>query len=259
MPFDAATADEAFARQCFRVLRRTCGRYFVAFTYYTESRSDTHVNFVLVFDGHPSQLGLASADFALEMRAVALVEPDVRRKRLALRLLHWITFSGSDALLIIPDGSSVPAGQRALVLQHITEYVLAWGAWRRNHLQAPDFLEAMHSFITNLALAIGDGVDTTTKYPKLVQSLRAPELLEAQLKTLGVARNRVKHRGKRHQAQRAAEDHEQAVYSAMHYLTGVVAMPRTPHMLAWESDPRTVLRQPPTFDRWGNPKKHTRY
>jgi len=153
MPFDVATADEAFARQCLRVLRRTCGRYFVTFTYYTQSRSDTRVNLMLVFDGRPPQLGIASADFALEMRAVALVEPDARRKHLALRLLHWITFSGSDELLIIPDGSTVPAGRRAQVLQHITEYVLAWGAWRRNQLPAPDFLDAMHSLVTNLALA----------------------------------------------------------------------------------------------------------
>ena len=69
------------ASDCFRILRRTCARHYLQFTYYEERRNDSRVNYVLVFDGRPPQLGLASADFALEMRAVSMLQRHPRRRR----------------------------------------------------------------------------------------------------------------------------------------------------------------------------------
>jgi hypothetical protein len=72
LEFDVALKDVDLASDCFRILRRTCARHYLQFTYHKERRNESRVNYVLVFDGRPPQLGLASADFALEMRAVSI-------------------------------------------------------------------------------------------------------------------------------------------------------------------------------------------
>lgn len=84
--FDIALDDVDLARDCFRILRRTCGRHYLGFDYYEHSRNNGRVRFILGFDGNPTNLGLASADFAFEMRAVSMVQRHARRKRLPLRL-----------------------------------------------------------------------------------------------------------------------------------------------------------------------------
>jgi hypothetical protein len=40
MAFDLAIDDVAPARGCFGVMRRTCARYFLEFTYYEEKRNE---------------------------------------------------------------------------------------------------------------------------------------------------------------------------------------------------------------------------
>jgi hypothetical protein len=42
------------------------------------------------------------------------------------------------------------------VVRQLTEYALAWGAWRRDELSPADYLEAHHSLLTNLALDLAD-------------------------------------------------------------------------------------------------------
>lgn len=86
-----------------------------------------------------------------------------------------------------------------------------------------------------------------------------PEHWEQDCLRLGTDRNRVKHRGFRHEAQRYVEMYEQVVYSVSHDLPGIDAMPRSAYMLGFDLDPTSILRTPPMFDRWGDPKRFTRY
>ena len=73
LEFDVALKDVDLASDCFRILRRTRASDCLQFTYYEERRNHSRVNCVLAFDGRPPQLGLASADFALEMRADSML------------------------------------------------------------------------------------------------------------------------------------------------------------------------------------------
>ncbi|HEY3956912.1 MAG TPA: hypothetical protein VGM53_26375 [Streptosporangiaceae bacterium] len=181
--------------------------------------------FTLDFDGSPPQLGLASADFVLEMHAVSMLQRTRRKQRLPLRLAHWITYSGSDEpLRLQPPADRVPEGRREIVVRHLTEYALAWGAWRRDELSPPDFLEAQHSLLTNPALDLAEGVSNRMPYPELIKALRVPERWEQDCLDLGRDRNRVKHRGLRHEAERYVERYEQAVYSVAHDVTGIDAV-----------------------------------
>lgn len=58
LDFDVAAEDERLARDCFRILRRTCARFYLNFSYHLERRRHQRILFVLVFDGRPPQLGL---------------------------------------------------------------------------------------------------------------------------------------------------------------------------------------------------------
>lgn len=257
--FVVALEDEALGRDCFRILRRTCARFYLDFTYYEARRNTTRITFVLVFAGRPPQLGLASADFVLEMRAASMLQHQRRKKQLPLRLAQWVTYSGSEEPIRLQRPSDrVPEPKQELIARHLTEYTLAWGTWRRNELSAPEYLEAQHSLLSSLALDLAEGVDTRTKYPQLIVALRVPARWEQECLDLGIHRNRVKHRGLRHEAERYAELHEQCVYSVAHAITGIDAMPRTAHMLRWEEAGERLLPLP-MFDRWGEAKRLTRY
>lgn len=258
--FDVVMEDEQLARLCFRILRRTCARHYLTFSYYEHRRTSKRIVFMLVFSGRPNQLGLASADFALEMRAVSMVQSGRRRKDLPIRLAHWITYSGSDDPIRLQAHSTlVPPGKHASVVKHLEQYALAWGAWSRNELPAPDFLEAQHSLLTNLAIDLADGVTTRTPYPDLIKALKVPERLEPECLDLGIKRNRVKHRGFRHEAERYVEEFIQPVYSTAYAITGIDAMPRTAYMVRWEEQGRGAVVRSMMFDRWGEQKRFTRY
>jgi hypothetical protein len=97
---------------------------------------------MLVFNGRQPQLGLASADFVLEMRAVSMLQRHPRKQALPMRLAHWVTYSGSEEpLRLQPVSDRVPERKHQTVERHMTEYALAWGAWRRNELSPLDYLE----------------------------------------------------------------------------------------------------------------------
>jgi hypothetical protein len=205
------------------------------------------------------QLGLASADFVLEMRAVSMVQQHPRKRKLPLRLAHWVTYSGSEKpLRLQPVSDRVPEAKREAVVRHLTEYALAWGAWRRNELSPPEYLEAQHSLLTNLALDLAENVNNRMPYPQLIKALRIPERWEQDCLNLGIDRNRVKHRGFRHEAERYVEKYEQCVYSVAFNITGIDAMPRSAHMLRWEEAGERIPLAP-TFNRRGEPKRFTRY
>jgi len=240
-------------------MRPPSPRHYIDFSYHAERKRARRTFFMLAFEGHPPQLGLASADLVLEMRAVSMLQRNRRAKEVPLRLAYWVTYSGSEEpLRLQPISDRVPENRHDAVVRHITEYALAWGAWRRNELSAPDFLEAQHSLLTNLALDLGEGTHNAMVYPALIAALRVPECWEKECLKLGRDRNRVKHRGMRHEAQRYAEQYEQCVYSVAHAVTGIDAMPRSAHMLRWE-EAGQVLRPAPMFDRSGAEKRFTRY
>jgi len=88
--------------------------------------------------------------------------------------------------------------------------------------------------LTNLALDLAKGANDRMPYPELIKALRVPEWWEQGCLELGRDRNRVKHRGLRHEAERYVEKYEQVVYSVAHDVTGIDAMPRSAHMLRWE-------------------------
>jgi hypothetical protein len=125
-------------------------------------------------------------------------------------------------------------------------------------LPPADYLEAQYSLLTNLALDLAEGVNIRTSYPNLIKALRVPQYWEQDCLDLGTARNRVKHRGLRHEAERYVELYEQCVYSVAHRVTGIDAMPRSAYMLRWEEDGQWLL-PPVMYDRWGNPKRSSRY
>jgi len=80
----------------------------------------------------------------------------------------------------------VPEAKREIVVRHLVEYALAWGTWRRDELSPPDFLEAQHSLLTNLALDLAEGVSDRMHYPELIKALRLPERWEQDCLDLGV-------------------------------------------------------------------------
>jgi hypothetical protein len=52
--------------------------------------------------------------------------------------------------------------------------------------------------------------------------------------------------------------YEQCGYSVAYDVTGIDAMPRRADMLRWEEAGERLLPRP-MFDRYGNPKRFTRY
>jgi hypothetical protein len=60
--------DEHLARQCFRVVRRTCARYHVRIRYYEKHRTTARTQYILQFTGRPHMLGAAARDLFLELR-----------------------------------------------------------------------------------------------------------------------------------------------------------------------------------------------
>lgn len=80
-------------------------------------------------------------------------------------------FATDESLRLQPVSDRVPEAKREAVVQHLTEYALAWGAWRRDELSPPDYLEAQHSLLTNLALDLAEDVNNQMPYPQLIKAL----------------------------------------------------------------------------------------
>ncbi len=221
---------------------------------------DHRVRYYLVFDGRPQRLTLALGDLDLEMRAVALLQRHRRKKRLPLRLLADVMWSGSDEPIADQISAElVPKSKVDVVVRHLEDFTTAYSSWLRGEIAPPDFLEAQHSLITNLALDLVPGVTADMSYPGLVTAARLPTRLENQCKQLGRDRNRVKHRGYRHEAARYVEEHEETLRSAVRIMTGYTPNPRPPVMVRWEANPKSAFRQAPAYTRFGEARRFTRY
>lgn len=259
-PFDVDRRDVVLARACFRVLRRTAARHYVEFSYYKDQADSSRVAFLLAFNCRPFMLNLAMGDFALEMRAISLIQQGERRKRLPLRLLREILWTSSEQPLIEQvDPDLVSPTQAQQVCDYIEEYALGYASYLRGESSASDFLEAQHSLVLRLGIALAPEATAKMPYPAIVESMRLPVWLEEESKQLGTKRNRVKHRGYQHEAARYVEEHEHLPQHLISVMTGCFATALPSVALQFQRDPHSVLRQPPMFTRYGERKVYTRY
>jgi hypothetical protein len=119
-------------------------RHHVRFTYYEERRNDSRVYYMLLFDGDrlSSDSPLPTSPWRCELSRCSSAQTATSA---TLRLLQWVTFSGSEEpIRLQPPSDRVPANKRDIVARHLSEYMLAWGAWRRGELSPPDYLEVQH-------------------------------------------------------------------------------------------------------------------
>lgn len=258
-PFDVDFRDEDLARGCFRILRRTAARHYVEFSYYESRRKNGRVHFTLAFDCRPFMLSLAMGDFSLEMRAVSLIQTERRKKRLPLRLLGDIMWTSAEEPIAEQLSSQVPSEKHERVIRYLREYSLTLASYWRREISAADVVEAQHSLVTYLALDLAPGVDKSTPYPRLVEALKLPKSLEVAAKDLGAQRNKVKHRGKRHEAPRFAEQHLETAHKVAQIVTGCFLTPVPSAVAAYEADPKSIYRSLEMRNRLGEPKRFTRH
>lgn len=269
-PFEVDSYDEHLARQCLRVVRRTCARYHVRMRYYEECRTTARVRFIVQFTGRPHMLGTAARDLFLELRAVSLVQVGRRQKRLPLRLLEWLIVSGSD----LPfdeqtDPALVSDEAKPAVVKALVDYAHAEGLYLSRELPPPAFLEAQHSLVMGLCLALASGARSTDHYPVLLEKMQLnsrPETspgvgeatLKARLESLGADRNKVKHRGERHLAAGVVDQHIETVSRFALRLTGVFITPNSALLRAFRGDPGLVYRTSTVLPTWGEPVRFGR-
>jgi len=263
--FEVDKDDDHLARQCFRVARRTCARYHVRMQYYNDRQTVARTRFIVQFTGRPHMLGAAARDLFLELRAVSLVQDDRRKKRLPLRLLEWLVVSGSDLAFDEQiDVALVNDGARPAVVEALSDYANAEGLYLSRELPAPEFLEAQHSLVMGLCLALAPGARSEDNYPVLLDKMLIdahPEYwpavgevtLKERLESLGTVRNKVKHRGKRHLAADAVDDHIDTVSRFASRSTGVFISPNSALLSAFRGDPGLVYRTSTVLPTWGEP------
>lgn len=270
-PFEVDRYDEHLARQCLRIVRRTCARYHVQMRYYEECGTTARVRFIVQFTGRPHMLGAAARDLFLELRAVSLVQAGRRQKRLPLRLLEWLVASGSD----LPfeeqtDPALVSDCDKQAVIKILTDYAHALGLYLSRELPAPEFLEAQHSLVTGLCVALAPGARRTDHYPVLLTKMWThPHLkqwrhageatLMARLESLGADRNKVKHRGKRDLAASVVDGYIETVARFAVRSTGVFITPNSALLRAIREDPGLVYRTSTVLPTWGEPVRFNRY
>lgn len=254
--FDVDPRDIELARDCFRVWRRTCARYFVEFTYRRASVLPSgRVRYLLAYDARTVAVPPAVAEFAVEMRAVSMVQPVVRRKRLPLRLLREIArvnlpSSVDDEL----DHALVPDPVRLQVRTLLTNARSALLAFDRGEMPPADILDTLHSSVLNLSLLIAPGATTGDSYPTLVDKLNLPQADSAAMKELGRYRNSVKHRGKRDQAGQVVPEMLAATWAVIYRKTGVYLESVSPAVMELAEDDSAAFRLPPMYTRFGAPR-----
>jgi len=216
-------------------------------------------------------LGAAARDLFLELRAVSLVQDERRKKRLPLRLLEWLVVSGSDLSFDEQiDFALVTEAARPSVVKALTDYAHAEGLYLSRELPAPEFLEAQHSLITSLCLALAPAARSEDSYPVLLEKMpldSRPDhwsgvgeaTLKARLESLGTVRNKVKHRGKRHLAAGAVDDHIDTVSRFVSQSTGVFITPTSAFLRTFRDDPGLVYRTSTVLPTWGDSVRFGRY
>jgi hypothetical protein len=254
--FEVAQEDAELAVDCFRILRRTCARYRVDFTYRRMSDRGSRLRYLLTYDLRSQSLALAMGEFAVEMRAVSVLQRNRRRRRLPLRLLRDVAWTAVDAPIeeLLAEAGKVCPAAVPTVARLLTDFQMIWAGYEAGTVPSAEFLEALHSLITNLALTLVPGACDRDPFPKLVEQLHLRSELEQALKQMNRGRVAVKHRGARRDADQHVEDGIQAVYSTVQTLTGVYPDPASPQVIQIGGDPDVVFRMPPMFWRSGEPR-----
>jgi len=257
--FDVDTRDVDLLRDCLRVLRRTCARHRIEFSYYEDRSSRVSPGrrrFVLAYDLQSVDAPLAASEFVIEMRALSTVQRGSRRKRLPLRLMRdfvWVNSPEApdqqfSELLVAEDMS----GDVSAVIER---YQAVYSAYARGEVNAADFLESQHSFVIDLALLIAQGASATDDYPTLVKKLIADPELASAARQIGSWRNKVKHRGQRDLAAQVVDIGANTVWSISRRLTGAYPDPVSPAVRVIERDPAQALRLPQMLARDGSVRR----
>jgi hypothetical protein len=259
LDFSVDERDEHLARGCFRILRRTCARYYVEFSYYLEAKQRGRLSFVLVFDGRPFNVGLAAGEFAYEMRAVSTFLRGRRQQRMPLRLLRDVAWTGSDlAIEEQIDGGKVPTDKRNQVVRLLQDYETSLASFSRGELGAADFVEAQHSLFVNLVLGLEESAKVSDSAITLCDKLNVTPGVKGELELLRRSRNAIKHRGRRELADSYAWDGHGTIHRMVRERTGVFLNPVPQIVRGLVADQATVFRLPPMFGRFGEPRRPRR-
>jgi hypothetical protein len=252
--FEVDARDIELLRDCLRVLRRTCARHRIDFTYYA-SRSPLpsgRARFVLQYDLQSANAPLAAAEFIVEMRAISTIQHGRRQRELPLRLMRdmvWVNTPDAVADQIDPD--LVPESARPEAARILERYQAAASSFGRDELPAADMLDAQHSLITDLALLLVPGATTRDSFPVLVRGLIPDSELANQAQQLGIWRNRVKHRRQAALADQVVDEGSEIVWRVAVSTTGAYVDPVSGMVRTVEADPGASFRLPPMHSRRG--------
>jgi len=254
--FSVDERDEQLARGCFRILRRTCARFYVEFSYYLEMRQRGRMTFILVFDGRPFNVGLAAGEFAYEMRAVSTFLQGRRQQRLPLRLLRDVAWTGSDLPLEEQiDKRRIPLDKRDAVIKLLEDYETSLASFSRGELGAADFVEAQHSLFINLTLELEESAKSSDSASVLSDKLDVSQQIKDELRVLRRSRNAIKHRGRRELADSYAWEGHGVIHRMAGERTGVFLDPVPQIVRGLMADQGSVFRLPPMFSRYGEPRR----
>jgi hypothetical protein len=256
--FEVDLRDVELLRDCLRVLRRTCARHRIDFTYYATRAPvpEGRTRFVLQYDLRSADAPLAAAEFIVEMRAVSTVQHGRRKRELPLRLMRdvvWVNTPEAVAEHIDPD--LVPEPARAEASRILERYQAAASSFGRGDLPAADMLDAQHSLVTDLALLFASGATTRDPYPVLVSRLLPDASLAAAAEQLGTWRNRVKHRRQADLADRVVDQGSEIVWLVALRTTGAYVDPVSVMVRTVEADPSAWLRLPRMRSRQGTSRR----
>lgn len=255
--FEVDERDVELLRDCLRVLRRTCARHRIDFTYYaSRSRAPRgRACFVLVYDLQSADAPLMAAEFIIEMRAVSTVQHGRRQRDLPLRLMRdvvWVNTPEPVADQI--DPGLVPEPARHDAARILERYQAAASSYGRGELPAPDMLDAQHSLVTDLALLLAPGATPSDSYPALVDRLIPDPAAAADARQLGTWRNRVKHRRQTALAAQVVDEGSEIVWKVAARATGAYVDPVSVMVRAVEADPTAPFRLPAMHTRHGAPR-----
>ena len=250
--FDVDLRDVDLFRNCMRIFRRTCARHYVEMDYHrARALSSGRLRYLIGYNLSSVNLGVACGEFVYEMRALSVLESHPRRKRLPLRLLRDVAYSAVYTLEEQVGGGEIEEPSTELK-ELLESFQSSFWSWRTGVLPAPEFLEAQHGLVTNLALLVADDAHTSDSFPALVKKL-APvaDEVQAGLLQLGKDRNKVKHRGHRARASEYIHAGLDAVWYVSARVTGFYPDPVSPEVRQLVDDPSSVFRSPPMYTRAG--------
>lgn len=253
LDFEVDSRDLDLVRDCFRLLRRTCARHSVEFSYREWARRGDRVEYLLVFNLKSQSLALAMRDFIVEMRAVSVLAKGARRKRLPLRLARDVSYTAVDEDFEqqLGEAGRLPTVLIRKVAPLLESFEIVYAAYITDALHPAEFLEAAHSLVVQLAFAVSPEARPSDSYPELVEKLTTNLRIRDDLKVLGTRRNAAKHRGKRANAAEYLDEVLPGFYQAVHSLTGAYVDPVSSTVAEIARRPETAFESPPMSWRSG--------